>query len=102
MVALLGPSMAVYATDILRRRNRYDGPGLCDETPAGPFWYRSGINWAGVTALCAGTAVSTLSLATTLFSGPIAAVLGGVDLSLATGILVTSGVYAGLMRGRSR
>jgi nucleobase:cation symporter-1, NCS1 family len=39
MVALLGPSMAIYAADILLRRNRYDGRDLSDETRAGPFWY---------------------------------------------------------------
>jgi NCS1 family nucleobase:cation symporter-1 len=37
MVALLGPSMAIYAADILLRRNRYDGRDLSDETRTGPF-----------------------------------------------------------------
>jgi purine-cytosine permease-like protein len=45
MVALLGPSMAIYATDILLRRNRYDGRDLSDQTRTGPFWYTGGVNW---------------------------------------------------------
>ena len=38
MVALLGPSMAIYAADILLRRNRHDGRDLSDETRTGPYW----------------------------------------------------------------
>ena len=48
MVALLGLSMAIYAADILWRRNRYDDRDLTDETHGGPFWYTAGVNWAGV------------------------------------------------------
>lgn len=38
MVALLGLSMATYATEILLRLNRYDGRDLSDETRTGPLW----------------------------------------------------------------
>ena len=63
MVALLSPSMANYATDILLRRNRYDGRDLSDKTRTGPFWYIVGVNWAGATGLTVGTAVASLWLA---------------------------------------
>ncbi|MEU8925287.1 cytosine permease [Kitasatospora sp. NPDC048545] len=43
-VVLLGPSTAIYAVDILLRRNRYDGHALGDESPGSPFWYRAGVN----------------------------------------------------------
>ncbi|MGV9778029.1 purine-cytosine permease family protein, partial [Streptosporangium sp. NPDC003464] len=46
-VVLLGPSMAVYATDILLRRGRYDGLALTDETRGSPFWFTAGVNRAG-------------------------------------------------------
>lgn len=100
-VVLLGPSMAVYATDIWLRRNRYDGPALTDETPFGAFWYRGGVNWPGAVALASGTAGAALC-PDTLYTGPVAAALGGVDLSLPAGVTVASAVYALLMRGRVR
>ncbi|MFD8373841.1 hypothetical protein ACFV2Z_24235 [Streptomyces sp. NPDC059688] len=34
----------------------------------------------------------------TVYTGPVAAALGGVDLSLPAGLLVAAGVYAPLMR----
>ncbi|MFF2437250.1 purine-cytosine permease family protein [Streptomyces sp. NPDC058107] len=99
-VVLLGPSTAVYATDILLRRNRYDGLALTDETPGSPYWFTAGINWAGALALTAGTAAAALCV-NTLYTGPLAGALGGVDLALPVGIAVASAVYATLMR-RSR
>ncbi|MFJ6939795.1 purine-cytosine permease family protein [Streptomyces sp. NPDC101132] len=97
IVALVGPLMAVYATDVVLRRNRYDGPALADESPASPFWYTGGVNRAGATALCAGVTAAALCV-NTLYTGPVAAALGGVDLSLPAGMLVAAGLYALLMR----
>ncbi len=88
-VGLLGPTMAVYATDILLRRNRYDGPALTDETPGSPFWYTGGVNPAGATALIAGTACAALCM-NTLYTGPLARALHG--------IAVASALYVALMR----
>nr|BFD81488.1 cytosine permease [Streptomyces sp. Xyl84] len=98
-VALLGPSMAVYATDILLRRNRYDGPALMDETPGGPFWYTGGVNRAGAVAVVAGTAVASLCVNTLYYTGPVATALGGVDLALPVGLVVAAVLYAALTRG---
>ncbi|WP_037604257.1 purine-cytosine permease family protein [Streptacidiphilus rugosus] len=98
MVALLGPSMAVYAADILWRRNRYDGLQLCDESRGGPFWYRGGVHWAGAIALVTGTAAASLCLSTPLFTGPIASAAGGIDLSLPVGIVVSVALYLALVR----
>ncbi|MGW4564860.1 purine-cytosine permease family protein [Streptomyces sp. NPDC004561] len=98
-VVLLGPSTAVYATDIVLRRNRYDGPALADESPTGPFWYTAGVNWPGALALTAGVAASALCV-DTVYTGPVAAALGGVDLSLPVGLVVASAAYALLTRGR--
>lgn len=100
-VVLLGPSMAVYATDILLRRNRYDGLALADETPGSPFWYTSGVNWSGALALAAGVAASAVCV-DTAYTGPVAAALGGIDLALPVGLSVASGVYAVSMRGVRR
>jgi purine-cytosine permease-like protein len=99
-VVLLGPSTAVYATDILLRRNRYDGLALTDETPGSPFWFTGGVNLAGALALTFGTTAAALCV-NTLYEGPLARALGGVDLALPVGIAVASALYAILVR-RSR
>ncbi|MFJ8810866.1 purine-cytosine permease family protein [Streptomyces sp. NPDC102490] len=97
-VVLLGPAMAVYATDIALRRNRYDGRALMDETRDGPFWYTAGVNPAGALALAGGVVVAALSV-DTLYAGPVARALGGIDLSLPAGMVVASALYAVLARG---
>ncbi|MEU6659092.1 cytosine permease [Streptomyces sp. NPDC046821] len=96
-VVLLGPSTAVYAVDILLRRNRYDGLALTDESPGSPFWFSGGVNWAGAAALTAGTAAAALCV-NTVYTGPLAQALGGVDAALPVGIVVAGAVYAAMMR----
>jgi len=95
-VSLLGPSLAIYGADIILRRNRYDGQALHDESPSSPFWYRNGVNWAGVTAQILGTGLAALCLNTTLFVGPVAHALGGADLSCLVGPVVGSSIYVAL------
>ncbi|MFE7553035.1 purine-cytosine permease family protein [Streptomyces gardneri] len=100
IVVLSGPLMAVYATDIVLRRCRYDGPALSDETPGGPFWYTRGVNPAGALALAAGVTSAALCV-NTLYTGPVAGALGGLDLSLPVGMTVAATLYALLMRNDS-
>ena len=38
-VALLGPSIAIYAVDIVLRRNSYDGAELHNQIPTSAFWF---------------------------------------------------------------
>ncbi|UJA12116.1 transporter [Streptomyces collinus] len=97
-VVLLGPCTAVYATDIVLRRNRYDGAALTDETPGSPFWYSAGVNLRGASALVAGVTASALCV-DTVYAGPLARALGDLDLALPVGLVVASGVYAVSMRG---
>ncbi|MFF3495395.1 purine-cytosine permease family protein [Streptomyces sp. NPDC002795] len=97
-VVLLGPAMTIYATDIVLRRNRYDGPALTDESPGSPFWYRGGVNWAGALSLLAGAALSALCVDTLYFTGPISAALGHVDLALPVGMVVSCVCYTLTMR----
>ncbi|MCX2182468.1 cytosine permease [Streptomyces sp. SKN60] len=98
-VVLLGPAMTVYAVDILLRRNRYDGAALMDENPGSRFWFAAGFNPAGAVAVLGGGAVAALCV-DTAYTGPIAAALGGVDLALPVGMLLSGVLYALLMRGR--
>ncbi|MFJ7589733.1 purine-cytosine permease family protein [Streptomyces sp. NPDC097617] len=96
IVVLIGPVMAIYATDIVLRRFRYDGRALADETPGSPFCYTGGVNPAGALALAAGLAAAAVCV-DTLCTGPIAAAFGGLDLSLPAGMAVAAALYALLM-----
>ena len=98
ILALTGPVMAIYASDILLRRNRYDGAELSDETSGSPFWYTGGVNWAGVIAMVMGATSAVLCVNAPVFTGPIANAMGGVDLSLPAGMLVAAAVYVTLTR----
>lgn len=93
-VTVLGPLVAVYAVDILLRRNRYDGRALADLRPGSPFWYSSGWFLPGTVAMVVATTVAVLMANTTLYVGPIAAALGGADLSAIVGPVLGGGLYA--------
>lgn len=102
VVTVMGPVMAVYVADVLWRRNDYDGPGLSDQTPASPYWYTAGVNWAGAIAVLVGIALSLLCVAAEVYTGPIAKAIGGVDLSLPVGLLVPAVLYVVLMGRREQ
>lgn len=97
-VALLGPSIAIYAADIVLRRNRYDGLELHDETPTSAFWFNGGVNRAGFAALLLGTFAAALWLNTTDFVGPLAERFAGADLSSVVGPVVAIAAYVGLVK----
>ncbi|HEY1105550.1 MAG TPA: cytosine permease [Agromyces sp.] len=93
-IAVLAPALGVYAVDIVLRRNRYDGIALQDESRGGPNWHRAGWSPAGCLALGVGSVVTALCVNTTFYTGPIAAALGGADVSPFVGVLVGGGLYA--------
>ncbi|WP_243074397.1 cytosine permease [Microbacterium sp. SS28] len=95
-VTVLGPLVAVYAVDILLRRNRYDGLALAEERRDGPFWYTGGVFWPGVLAMTVATTTAVLMANTTLYVGPLALALGGADLSAIVGPVLGGVVYAAL------
>lgn len=92
-VTVFGPLVAIYATDIVLRRNRYDGRALDDTRPGSPFWYRGGVFWAGAIAMLVAMTVAVLSANTTLYVGPISDALGGADLSAVVGPVLGAGLY---------
>ncbi|HEU0182600.1 MAG TPA: cytosine permease [Agromyces mariniharenae] len=93
-VTVLGPLVAIYAVDILLRRNRYDGVALSDERRGSPFWYNGGVFWPGVITMVVGATLAVLMANTTLYVGPIAAALGGADLSAVAGPFLAGALYA--------
>lgn len=98
LILVSGPTMAVFAADVILRRNRYDGAALFDEKPGGPFWYRAGWHLPGVLAVVLGAAAASLFLTNGLWTGPVAAAMGGIDLSVPVSLIVTFLAYAALAR----
>ncbi|REJ07354.1 nitrate reductase [Microbacterium bovistercoris] len=93
------PTMGVYVADIVLRRNRYHGEDLFDERPGGMFWYLGGFGVAGLVSVVVGGFVTAMFLSTTVWVGPWGAALGGLDLSVPLGLLVSIGLYV-LLAGR--
>ena len=100
VLVISAPTMAVYATDIVLRRNRYRGGELFEENPGGRYWYRGGFGIAGLTSVVAGGTAAALFLATDVWVGPLSAALGYVDLAVPAGMLVASLLYV-LLAGRT-
>lgn len=53
---------------------------------------------AGVVAVVVGGVATALFLSTTVWVGPLGAALGGLDLSVPVGLIVSVGLYALLAR----
>ncbi|MGW0954101.1 cytosine permease [Streptomyces sp. NPDC002545] len=98
VVIVTGPCMTVYATDIVLRRNRYDGELLHDQSRTSPFWYRGGVNWAGVVATLGGAAAATLCAGSTFWAGPVSAAMDGLNLAIPAGALGSAALYWALSR----
>lgn len=97
-VTILAPVMGVYLADMLWRRNRYDGRELSNVTQASRYWFSGGVHLPGAIALLVGIAVSLMCSASLVFTGPLAAAMGGLDLSVPAGLLLSFGLYSLLVR----
>ncbi|MFF3780791.1 purine-cytosine permease family protein [Streptomyces sp. NPDC001933] len=93
VVVVTGPAMAVAVTDLVMRRNRYNGADLIGEERGGPFWYHRGVHWSGILALVSGGVASLMWVNTTFWTAPLARVMGDVDLSIPAGMVVAAAVY---------
>lgn len=98
LVLISGPTMAIFATDILLRRNRYNPFDLFKQHPGSPFWYTGGWHIPGLLAVGVGATSAALFLTNDLFTGPFSAAMGHIDLSVPISLLVTSGLYIVLAR----
>jgi purine-cytosine permease-like protein len=107
LLAASAPWAAVIGVGYLRRRGRYDQAalqafnqrahlGTATRSAAGPYWYRGGWNPAAVLAWAAGCAWGLLTVQTTLYTGPLAMIAGGVDLSFAGSFVIAAVLYATL------
>lgn len=98
LIIVAAPAMAVFVTDVLLRRNRYDGFDLFDADRGGRFWYTGGWGIPGLAAFAIGTVASAMCLSTDVWTGPIAEALGYIDISAPVGVIVAALVYVMLQR----
>ena len=81
---------------LVARRRIYDPHDLQafnEGRRGGRYWFTRGWNLRAVGAWAAGSAFGLLAVTTDLYTGPLANLAGGVDLSLAGSALVAAAVY---------
>jgi purine-cytosine permease-like protein len=94
--ALAAPWVAVLLVGFARSRGRYHPHDLQvfnEGRTGGRYWFTAGWNLRAAAAWAAGAAFGLLSVNTSLYTGPLADLAGGVDLSLAGSALVAAAVY---------
>ena len=97
MVAWLAPWAGVYTADIWLRKSNYNG----DDLLSGDGGQYRGWNSAGYISWLAGVGVAVLCTTADMFKSPFAAqYLGGADLSIVAGFLVSALLYI-MLAGRS-
>ena len=102
MVAWLAPWAGVYTADIWLRKGTYIGADLLS-VDGGRYRYGSGWHAAGYIAWLAGVAVAVLCTSADMFKSPFATnVLGGADISIVAGFLVSAVLYVLLVRRAAR
>jgi purine-cytosine permease-like protein len=95
MVLWIAPWAGVYLADVWVRRNTYDASGL-QEVRGGPYWYRSGWNFAALAAFAIGVACAYLFTNVTLLRGPLVGSIRGADISVFVGLAVSFCLYLAL------
>jgi NCS1 family nucleobase:cation symporter-1 len=90
---LLCPWVAILLVDYLVRGGRYDAEAL-HTWGRGPYWYSGGINWPALGVYLVGVLAALAFANSTVWQSPIATgALGGADLSLFAGLIVTGLLY---------
>jgi NCS1 family nucleobase:cation symporter-1 len=89
----LTPWGAILLTDYLVRRGQYDVEAL-HTWGRGAYWYRGGVNWPALGVYAVGIIAALAVANSTLWQSPISTnLLGGADLSLFAGLIVTGILY---------
>jgi purine-cytosine permease-like protein len=95
--AVAAPWVGVLLVGLVARRGRYHAADLQRfgrGRGGGRYWFRGGVNPRALLAWAAGSAFGLLAVATSLYTGPLANLAGGVDLSLAGSFAIAAAVYA--------
>ena len=96
LAELSAPWAVIVAIGFLQARGQYDADDLQvfnRRETGGRYWYTGGWHWPAVLAWVVGSIVGLLTIQTPLFSGPLASVAAGVDVSLLAAAVVAALVY---------
>jgi NCS1 family nucleobase:cation symporter-1 len=99
LVVWLAPFAAVWMTDGVMRRWRYDPDEIHDVTATSAYWGWHGLNPRGWIALLAGVGVCLLTIHAPTLHGPVSEALAGADFTWTIGPLTSAVVYWALARG---
>ena len=97
-----GPFAAVWITDGLLRRWRYDHTALHSMDPSDRYWGVGGVNPRGILAMVCGMVTGVLTIDSPLVHGALSRAMDGADLSWLLPIAVSASVYALLSRAPFR
>ena len=103
LTSLATPWAVITLLGYRRVAGRFDADGLQvfnRRLRGGPYWFTGGWNVPTVLAWAVGSAVGVASNATESFTGPVAALLGGVDASFVTSGLAAGACWLALVRLR--
>jgi purine-cytosine permease-like protein len=92
-LAFLSPWVAILLVDFWLRRGEYYVYGL-HTWGTGEYWYNNGINWRALGIYLLGIIAALAFSNSTIWASPLAIdYLGGADLSLFIGFLLTGSLY---------
>ncbi|MCU1616321.1 MAG: cytosine or purine or uracil or thiamine or allantoin permease, partial [Frankiales bacterium] len=99
MVLWIAPWCGIYLADMALRRGDYDVAALHEHQ--GRYWYRRGFNPVGLGWFAAGIVLAALFSSSAIYSGPLTGLVGGGDISIFVGFLVSLAGYYVSMRRRA-
>jgi nucleobase:cation symporter-1, NCS1 family len=91
-IILLSPWAAILLVDYYVRKGRYDSAAL-HTWGKGAYWYNGGVNWPALGIYVVGAVAAMMFASSTLWTGPLVKYVGGADLSIFTGLIVTGVLY---------
>jgi cytosine/uracil/thiamine/allantoin permease len=100
LVVLATPWAAITTAGFLRARGNYrldDLQVFNQGRTGGAYWFTAGFNLRAIAAWIAGAAFGCLAIDSTLYTGPLADLAGGIDVSFLGSAVVSLAVYAGLL-----
>jgi len=98
-VLWLAPWCGVYLADMALRRGNYDVVAL--HRHGGRYWYRRGFNPVALGWFAAGIVLGALFASSAIYSGPLTGLVGGGDISIFVGFVVSLVGYYLTMRRRA-
>ncbi|WP_052947491.1 purine-cytosine permease family protein [Aneurinibacillus tyrosinisolvens] len=89
----VSPWLAINLVGHYLVKGRYEPLDLHISSPSSSYWYSSGFNISAVVSWAIGLVVGLLFTGTSVFTGPLVQVVGGIDLSFTSSAVVGALLY---------